>query len=46
MMVDVPDGLVEIVVEIEDASYGGRGFTCRDPEGHVWSVGTYDPWAE
>ena len=38
-------GGAEIVVEIEDASYGGRGFTCRDPEGHVWSVGTYDPWA-
>jgi len=17
---------------------------CRDPEGHVWNVGTYDPW--
>ena len=39
-------GGAEIVVEIEDASYGGRGFSCRDPEGHVWSVGTYDPWAE
>ena len=36
----------EVVVEIEDASYGGRGFTCRDLEGHVWSAGTYDPWAE
>ncbi|PYA16645.1 glyoxalase, partial [Pseudomonas aeruginosa] len=20
-------------------------FTCRDPEGHVWSFGSYDPWA-
>jgi uncharacterized glyoxalase superfamily protein PhnB len=34
----------EIVLELEDASYGGRGFTCRDPEGRLWSVGTYDPW--
>jgi uncharacterized glyoxalase superfamily protein PhnB len=36
----------EIVIEIETASYGGRGFTCRDPEGFLWSVGTYDPWGE
>ena len=34
----------DIVLDIEDASYGGRGFTCRDPEGRLWSVGTYDPW--
>ena len=25
--------------------YGGRDYTCRDIEGHVWSFGTYDPWA-
>ncbi len=34
----------EIVIEIKDEYYGGRGFTCRDPEGHIWSLGTYDPW--
>jgi len=33
-----------IVMELKDEEYGGRGFTCRDPEGHVWSIGTYDPW--
>jgi uncharacterized glyoxalase superfamily protein PhnB len=33
-----------IELDIEDKHYGGRGFTCRDPEGHVWNVGTYDPW--
>ena len=33
-----------IVRDIRDEDYGGRGFTCRDPEGHLWSVGTYDPW--
>lgn len=37
---------VEIPLPIEDQDYGGRGFTCRDPEGHVWSIGSYDPWAE
>ena len=35
----------EIVLGIEDKDYGGRGYTCRDLEGHVWSFGTYDPWA-
>ncbi|WP_426208029.1 VOC family protein [Massilia sp. TWP1-3-3] len=35
----------EIVIDIKDEDYGGRGFTCRDLEGHVWSVGTYDPFA-
>ncbi|MDC8757157.1 VOC family protein [Janthinobacterium fluminis] len=33
-----------IVLDIQDEDYGGRGFTCRDPEGHLWSLGTYDPW--
>ena len=36
----------QIVIEIKDEDYGGRGFTCRDPEGRLWSVGTYDPWTE
>jgi uncharacterized glyoxalase superfamily protein PhnB len=35
-----------IEMDIVDQDYGGRGFTCRDLEGHLWSVGTYDPWAE
>jgi uncharacterized glyoxalase superfamily protein PhnB len=34
----------KIVREIEDASYGGRGYTCHDLEGHLWSFGSYDPW--
>lgn len=34
-----------IVMPIRDEAYGGRGFGLRDPEGHVWYVGTYDPWA-
>ena len=36
----------EILMELEDAGYGGRGYSCRDPEGHVWSFGTYDPRVE
>lgn len=34
----------EIVIEIKDEDYGGRDFTCRDLEGHLWNIGTYDPW--
>lgn len=33
-----------IVREIQDTPYGSREFTVKDPEGHSWSVGTYDPW--
>ena len=36
----------EIIMEPEDADYGGRGYTCLDPEGNVWTFGTYDPFAE
>lgn len=35
-----------ILMELKDEEYGGRGFTLRDPEGHVWSIGTYDPWKQ
>ena len=35
----------KILLDIRDEDYGGRGFTCRDPEGHIWNFGTYDPWA-
>jgi uncharacterized glyoxalase superfamily protein PhnB len=35
----------EIVMEIKDEDYGGRGYSCRDLEGHVWNFGSYDPWA-
>jgi uncharacterized glyoxalase superfamily protein PhnB len=24
--------------------YGGRDYTAKDPEGHVWTFGSYDPW--
>ncbi len=34
----------KIVMALEDKDYGGRGFSCRDPEGHIWSFGSYDPW--
>lgn len=47
-----PDGLyarvraagATIEVAIKDEAFGGRAFSCRDPEGHLWSFGSYDPW--
>ena len=34
----------EIVSPLENPEYGGTFFACRDPEGHVWNIGSYDPW--
>ncbi len=34
----------EIVTDLAEMDYGGKAFSCRDPEGHLWSIGTYDPW--
>lgn len=36
----------EIVMPLEAKDYGGSGYSCRDPEGYLWSFGDYDPWAE
>jgi uncharacterized glyoxalase superfamily protein PhnB len=46
---DDPDGLyarataagAQVVRGLEDEDYGSRGFTVRDPEGNLWSFGTY-----
>ena len=46
---DDPDGLferavgagAEVVRDLADADFGSRGFTVRDPEGNLWSFGTY-----
>ena len=35
----------EIVIPPTTQTYGGRDYTCRDAEGHIWTFGTYDPWA-
>jgi uncharacterized glyoxalase superfamily protein PhnB len=36
----------EIVSELHDADYGGRHYGARDPEGVVWSFGSFDPWPQ
>ncbi len=34
----------EVVLPLRTMDYGGQAFTLRDPEGHLWSLGEYDPW--
>jgi uncharacterized glyoxalase superfamily protein PhnB len=36
----------EIVMPLADTDYGSRDFSCRDPEGNLWSFGTYWPKAD
>jgi uncharacterized glyoxalase superfamily protein PhnB len=31
----------ELVQGLRDEEYGSRGFTVRDPDGNLWSFGTY-----
>jgi uncharacterized glyoxalase superfamily protein PhnB len=33
----------DIALELTDTDYGSRDFTARDPEGNLWSFGTYRP---
>jgi uncharacterized glyoxalase superfamily protein PhnB len=33
-----------VVIDPDDEVNQGRGYSCRDPEGHVWNFGSYDPW--
>ena len=31
---------------LADTEYGSREYSARDCDGHLWSFGTYDPYAE
>lgn len=33
----------EIVMELTEKDYGGADYTARDPEGNLWTFGTYVP---
>ncbi|MHA6625583.1 VOC family protein [Pseudonocardia sichuanensis] len=33
----------EVVQELVDQPYGSREYAVRDPEGNVWSIGSYRP---
>ena len=49
VVTDEPDALfarataagAEVVLGLEDTDFGSRTFTVRDPEGNLWSFGTY-----
>ena len=34
----------KIVIELRAEDYGGKNYSCYDPEGHLWNFGSYDPW--
>jgi len=36
----------KIAYPLYSADYGGRGYSCYDPEGYLWNFGTYDPWTQ
>ncbi|HEX2188001.1 MAG TPA: VOC family protein [Longimicrobiaceae bacterium] len=33
----------EVVNDLREMEYGSREYSCRDPEGNLWSFGTYRP---
>lgn len=39
------DNGAEILMPLTKQDYGASDYTCRDPEGHVWSFGDYNPWS-
>ena len=52
VVVDDPDAHHEravaagaaVVRPLDDMEYGSREYSVRDPEGNLWSFGTYDPY--
>ncbi len=33
----------EILLDLKSDGLGRRGYSCRDPQGHIWNFGTYNP---
>jgi uncharacterized glyoxalase superfamily protein PhnB len=36
----------EIAVTLREEDHGGKSFSCRDLEGHLWTFGSYNPWMQ
>jgi uncharacterized glyoxalase superfamily protein PhnB len=34
---------LQVLIPLRSEPYGGLSFTVRDPEGHIWTLGSYDP---
>ena len=45
LYVHVTQAKTQIISELVEQDYGGKYFSCRDPEGHIWNIGDYNPWA-
>ena len=39
----VTEAGANILMPLAEQPYGGSNFTVADPEGHIWSLGNYDP---
>lgn len=35
----------DILIEPRHREHGGQEYTCRDIGGHLWTFGSYNPWA-
>lgn len=35
-----------IAMPLKAEDYGGKHYSCWDPEGHLWNFGSYNPWAD
>lgn len=35
-----------IAIALRAEDYGGKVYSCWDPQGHLWNFGSYDPWAD
>jgi uncharacterized glyoxalase superfamily protein PhnB len=35
----------DFILDITDKDRAQRGYSCRDPEGHIWNFGTFNPWS-
>ena len=40
---EVKEKGVEIIMPLTEEPHG-KGFSCMDPEGYIWSFGNYNPW--
>ncbi len=40
------EAAAEIALEIRDSVFDSRSFSCRDLEGRLWNISTFDPWED
>lgn len=35
-----------VILDLKTEDYGGKSYSCLDPEGFLWSFGSYNPWEQ